>query len=116
MLFGYRWIGSPSKGPYSRYITGGHSKSRRKDAIWIVVDRLTKHGPLLAPYHRRSLLSLEERMLFGYRWIGSPSKGPYSRHITEGHSKSKRKDAIWIVVDRLTKYGPILAPYHRRSL
>ncbi|KAL7154783.1 hypothetical protein ABFS83_03G025800 [Erythranthe nasuta] len=67
----------------------GLPKSRGNDAIWIVVDRLTKYGPILAPYHRRSVTLKSRRK--DATWLvedGSPSTGPYSRHITGGHSLS----------------------------
>nr|GFC04761.1 hypothetical protein [Tanacetum cinerariifolium] len=89
-------------------LTEAHSlphTQRRHDAIWVVVDRLTKSAhflPICKDYSRASGL-LQPLDIPVWKW------DDISMDFATGLPRTQRRhDAIWVVVDRLTKSAHFL--------
>ena len=81
---------------------------RGHDAIWVVVDRLTKSAHFLAVNLRMSMAKLDIPV-----WKWDSIAMDFVTHLprtVRGH------DAIWVVVDRLTKSAHFLAVNLRMSM
>nr|GFB62933.1 retrotransposon protein, putative, Ty3-gypsy subclass [Tanacetum cinerariifolium] len=86
------------------FVTGLPRTQRRHDTIWVVVDRLTKYAhflPICKDYSASGLLQPLDIPI--WKWDEIPMD-----FVTGLPQTQRRHDAIWVVVDRLTKSAHFL--------
>nr|GFD36380.1 transposon Ty3-I Gag-Pol polyprotein [Tanacetum cinerariifolium] len=93
------------------FVTGLPQTQRRHDATWVVVDHLTNSAhflPIRKDYsvkieHQRASGLLQQLEIPVWKW------DEISMYFVTGLPQTQRRhDAIWVVVDRLTKSAHFL--------